>query len=331
MKKMQKVLAVVLAAALLLSVSVMLAFAAEPEITDVAIKTAPNRTVYYEGADTYQGNNMVCEMEGLVFTVSYDDGTSEDVVATYDNTYFSLPNGKYVLGENTPVVHFYGDSRDSYIDVRPTFTITVKENPVASIEVIKMPTKTVYDIDKDVITEENFSFERLREVAPEEFEAILDLYGMTYEEFVANVSEEEIKDGLFDKNEELLMIDTTGMEIRVTFKDGTSVDVTDEYDAIEYEGHAFGIRLEQESNEVTEGENTFAVVFMGKYAEFNVNVKKAAAGGGNVMPDKPAEKDDVKNPDIPKTGVAASLSAAAALMLAGTAGSALLVRRRDDA
>lgn len=325
MKRMQKALTLVLAAALLLSLSAVFAFAAEPTITGVEVKTVPTRTVYYEGGDTF-GDTLVCDVEGLVFTVSYDDGTSKDVAANDGNAAVVVVG--YALGENAAMATYI--ENDATYTAETAVTVTVKENPVESVVITKMPTQTEYTMD-DVLTADNFSFARLREVAPDELAAILDMYGMTYDEFVANVDEAEFKDILFAEDDAILPVKSEGMEIRVTFKDGSYADVTDEYDGIEYDGYAYPITIEQKSNTVAEGENTFAVVFMGKSAEFKVNVKKAAENGGSVTPDKPADQDDVKNPDIPKTGVAASLSAAAALMLAGTAGSALLVRRRDDA
>lgn len=329
MKRMQKALTLVLAAALLLSLSAVFAFAAEPTITGVEVKTVPTRTVYYEGGDTF-GDTLVCDVEGLVFTVSYDDGTSKDVAANDGNAAVVVVG--YALGENAAMATYI--ENDATYTAETVVTVTVKENPVESVVITKMPTQTEYTMD-DVLTADNFSFERLREVAPDEFAAILDMYGMTYDEFVANVDEAEFKGILFTEDDAILPVKSEGMEIRVTLKNGSYVDVTDAYDAIElpaeYGSYVYPITLEQISSTVTEGENTFAVVFMGKSAEFKVNVKKAAENGGGVTPDKPADKDDVKNPDIPKTGVAVSLSAAAALMLAGTAGSALLVRRRDDA
>ena len=60
MKRMQKALTLVLAAALLLSLSAVFAFAAEPTITGVEVKTVPTRTVYYEGGDTF-GGTLVCD------------------------------------------------------------------------------------------------------------------------------------------------------------------------------------------------------------------------------------------------------------------------------
>lgn len=325
MKKMQKILAVVLAVALLLSVSAVFAFAAEPAITGVEVKTAPTRTVYYEGGDTF-GDTLVCDVEGLVFNVLYDDGTSKEVVADDYNAAVVVIG--YALGENAAMVT-YIENNATYTS-EMTVTVTVKENPVESIVITKMPTKTEYDMDKDVLTADNFSFERLREVAPKELDEILEMYGMTYEEFVANVSEEEFKDILFAENDALLLVDSEGMEVRVTLKDGSYAVVTDEYDGIEYEGAVYPIVLTQKAKTVTEGENTFAVSFMGKEAEFKVNVKKAAVNGGDTTPDKPADKDDVKNPDIPKTGMATGIAAAAVLMLSGTAGSALLLRRKED-
>lgn len=334
MKRMQKALAVLLTAALLFAVGAVCAFAAdgyvEPE--SVTVKQMPNRTVYYDGGDNY-GSTIYGDPTGMVLTVTYTDGSTRDVEPGNDNeeNLVLIYVENYVIGENTATVNYC--DRMGVEGIFTTIPVTVKENPVESIEITKMPIKTEYDMDKDVLTRDNFTLERYREVAPEDFEAILDACGVTYEEFVTYYGEEYLKNMIFADRDALLPVKSEGMEIRVTFKDGSYAVVTDEYDGIEYDGGVYPITLEQKSNTVTEGENTFAVVFMDNRAEFKVNVKKAAVNGdngGNVTTDKPAVKDDVKNPDIPKTGMTAGVTAAAVLMLSGTAGSVLLLRRKED-
>lgn len=334
MKRMQKTLAVLLTAALLFAVGAVCAFAAdgyvEPE--SVTVKQMPNRTVYYDGGDNY-GSTLYGDPTGMVLTVTYTDGTTRDVEPGNDNeenlVFIFVEN--YVIGENTATVNYC--DRMGVEGIYTTMPITVKENPVESIEITKMPIKTEYDMDKDVLTRENFTLERYRELDPEGFEAVLDAYDVTYEEFVVGYGEGFLKNRIFADRDAFLPIKSEGMEICVTFKDGSYAVVTDEYDGIEYDGVVYPITLEQKSNTVTEGENTFAVVFMDNRAEFQVNVKKAAANGdngGNATTDKPAVTDDIKNPDIPKTGMTAGVTAAAVLMLSGTACSALLLRRKED-
>lgn len=343
MKRMQKALAVLLTAALLFAVGAVCAFAADGyvEPASVTVTQMPNRTVYYDGGDN-DGSTIYGDPTGMVLTVTYTDGSTREVEAGNENeedlVFIYVEN--YVIGENMATVTYCYTIGVEGIDT--TIPVTVKENPVESIEITKMPIKTEYDMDKDVLTRENFTLERYREVAPEDFEAVLDAYGVTYEEFVAYYGEEFLKNMIFADRDAFLPIQSEGMEIRVTFKDGSSTVVNDEYDGIEYDGYVYPITLEQKSNTVTEGENTFAVVFMDNRAEFNVNVKKAAVNGdngdngnnggngGNSATNNPAVKDDVKNPDIPKTGMTAGITAAAVLMLSGTAGSVLLLRRKED-
>ncbi|MGN0519547.1 MAG: LPXTG cell wall anchor domain-containing protein [Candidatus Fimenecus sp.] len=330
MKTMKKALAVALTAVLLLAVFAVCAFAADDAaVTGIEVTTAPERTVYYVGGDDY-GTEIWCDPTGLVLTVSYANGTTAEVSG--DSVYVDVTVYDYVIGENDATVSYYDEASGEVFTA--TTPVTVRDNPVQSVEILKMPTKTEYDMEKDVLTRENFSIERLYAFDPESFDAALADMGLTYEEYVAMVSADDLADILFAEQDAFLLVDTAGMEIRVTYTDGATEDLTDADDYITHLGYLYPIVLEQKADTVTEGKNTMLVTVMGKSVEFEVNVTKASGantgnGSTNGTPTT-GEKDDVKNPDIPKTGMTASLTAAAVLMLSGTAGGALLLRRKED-
>lgn len=330
MKKMKKTFAVLLACTLLLAAFTVCAFAEGAAVTGITVTTPPARTVYYVGGDDY-GADIFCDGAGMVVTVSYDDGTTATVNG--NDAYVDITVYDYTVGENDATVTYYDAASGN------TFTaatkVTVMENPIASVEITKMPAKTEYDMEKDVLTRENFTLEKLYAADPAGFEAMLAEVGLSYEEFVQNVTEEqvaEIADAMFADRDAILMIDPTGMEITVTYTDGATEVVSSDTDCITHLGVAYPIFVDQRANTVTEGKNTLFVSVMGKTADFDVTVTRAASADNTQEESKPApaEKDDIKNPDIPKTGMGDSVTLAAVLMLAATSGSALLLRRKVE-
>ena len=151
MKKISKLLSVMLAVALIAAVASVAVFAADPTPVSISVKTAPTKTVYYEGVDTFE-DILMCDPSGAVITVTNSDGTTVDVSADDGEIYMDIE--EYVLGENTATLYYFIDDENT---LEAPVTITVKENPVASVKVTKMPTKTEYDMDKDVLTAENFT------------------------------------------------------------------------------------------------------------------------------------------------------------------------------
>ena len=178
MRKILKMLSAVLVTAIVAAVISVSVIAAEP--ASISVKTAPTRTVYYEGVDTFDGM-LICDPSGMVITVTNTDGTTFDVSADeYELIFMEVEN--YVLGENTATIT-YVDEKNS--ELTTTVTITVEESPVADVKITQMPDKTEYDMNKDVLTRENFSFDKLYSVIPEEFDAIMEESGITYEELKA--------------------------------------------------------------------------------------------------------------------------------------------------
>ncbi|MDO4154497.1 MAG: LPXTG cell wall anchor domain-containing protein [Clostridia bacterium] len=329
MKRMKKTFAVLLTAALLLTVFAVCAFAADSAVTGITVATPPTRTVYYVGGDDY-GTEIWCDPAGMVLTVSYEGGTTAEVDG--DSEFVDMTVYDYTVGENSATVSYYDEvSGEVFTAETP---VTVLENPIQSVEITKMPVKTEYDLEKDVLTKENFSIDRLYEFDAESFDAALAEMGITFEEYKELVTDADLAEILFADTDAILLIDPTGIEILVTYTDGATEVVTSEDDYITHLGYLYPISVAQKANTVTEGNNTLSVFVMGKSADFDVTVKRAAntdnTNTGNTGSTNTDVKDDIKNPDIPKTGMTAGITAAAVLMLSGTAGSVLLLRRKED-
>ncbi len=340
MKKFTKAISTLLVVALVVAMATVSAFAAEAE--SIAVISGPDKTVYYEGLDSYE-NEIWCDATGMVLEVTFDDGSKETITVD-EYSYVDMYVVDYVIGENEAIVEFYGtDDYDTYLET--TYTVTVEESPVDSVEVTKMPTKTEYDIEEDVFTRDNFTLDYLYESDPETMDEMLNDMGMTFEEMKAFYEEnpeyyEMILDIVFADFDTILNLDTEGMEIVVTFKDGTTQTVTSDEDYITYNGEEYPIYVEQ-VDEVTEGENTFVVSVMGAEAEFVVNVVSAndndnnndtnndtSNENNNTKPD--TDKNDNKNPVIPNTDGGVSVVASAVIALASGFGIALIPSKKEN-
>ena len=340
MKKFTKVISTLLVVALVVAMATVSAFAAEAE--SITVISGPDKTVYYEGLDSYE-NEIWCDATGMVLEVTFDDGTTETITVD-EYSYVDMYVVDYVIGENEAIVEFYGtDDYDTYLET--TYTVTVEESPVDSVEVTKMPTKTEYDMEEDVLTRDNFTLDYLYESDPETMDEMLSEMGMTFEDLKAFYEEnpdlyEMILDLTFSDFDTILNLDTEGMEILVTFKDGTTQTVTSDEDYITYNGEEYPIYVEQ-IDEVTEGENTFVVSVMGAEAEFVVNVVSAndndnnndtnndtSNENNNTKPD--TDKNDNKNPVIPNTDGGVSVLASAVIALASGFGIALIPSKKEQ-
>ncbi len=340
MKKFTKAISTLLVVALVVAMATVSAFAAEAE--SITVVSGPTKTVYYEGLDSYE-NEIWCDATGMVLEVTFDDGTTETITVD-EYSYVDMYVVDYVIGENEAIVEFYGtDDYDTYLET--TYTVTVEESPVASVEVTKMPTKTEYDMEEDVLTRDNFNLDYLYESDPETMDEMLNDMGMTFEDLKAFYEEnpdlyEMILDLTFSDFDTILNLDTTGMEILVTFKDGTTQTVTSDEDYITYNGEEYPIYVEQ-VDEVTEGENTFVVSVMGAEAEFVVNVVSANDNdnnndtnndtnneNNNTKPE--TDKNDNKNPVIPNTDGGVSVVASAVIALVSGFGIALIPSKKEQ-
>ena len=341
MKKFTKANSTLLVVALVVAMATVSAFAAEAE--SITVISGPDKTVYYEGLDSYE-NEIWCDATGMVLEVTFDDGSKETITVD-EYSYVDMYVVDYVIGENEAVVEFYGtDDYDTYLET--TYTVTVEESPVESVEITKMPTKTEYDMNTDVLSRDTFTLDYLYESDPETMDEMLNDMGMTFEEMKAFYEEnpeyyEMMLDLVFSEYETILNLDTEGMEILVTFKDGTTQTVTSDEDYITYNGEEYPIYVEQ-VDEVTEGENTFIVNVMGAETEFVVNVVSADDDDNNnennntnndtnnnttTKPD--TDKNDNKNPVIPNTDGGVSVVASAVIALASGFGIALIPSKKE--
>lgn len=339
MKKFTKAISTLLVVALVVAMATVSAFAAEAE--SITVVSGPTKTVYYEGLDSYE-NEIWCDATGMVLEVTFDDGSKETITVD-EYSYVDMYVVDYVIGENEAIVEFYGtDDYDTYLET--TYTVTVEESPVASVEITKMPTKTEYDLEEDVLTRDNFNLDYLYESDPETMDEMLNDMGMTFEDLKAFYEEnpdlyEMILDLTFSDFDTILNLDTTGMEILVTFKDGTTQTVTSDEDYITYNGEDYPIYVEQ-VDEVTEGENTFIVNVMGAETEFVVNVVSENDNdnnndtnndtnneNNNTKPE--TDKNDNKNPVIPNTDGGVSVVASAVIALASGFGIALIPSKKE--
>lgn len=315
-RKLTKTIGVLLVVAMLTAIMSVMSLAAAP--AEIKVVKMPDRTVLFEDYDTV-GTDAYCEPEGMILEVKNDDGSTDEVECTFENTLIRVQN--YKLGENEAVVT-YGDSET-------VITVTVEETPVKSVEITKMPAKTEYDWDKDVISRDS-SFDDFLEMFPGLFEEILEEEDMTVEElkafYAANPKAwDEIVNGFLEADEGFFIPDFTGMEIKVTYKDGTSEVLGYEDDFSTYGGYKFPVMVDAEdAGFVKVGENRYFVYVMGVETPFTITIKKAAP----VTPEVPnPPKDDIKNPVIPNTDGTSLAFAAIALM--ASFGTALVVSKKE--
>ena len=341
MKKFTKAISTLLVVALVVAMATVSTFATDVEAVSISVVSGPDKTVYYEGLDSYE-NEIWCDATGMVLEVTFSDSSTE-LITVDEYSYVDMYVVDYVIGENEAIVEFYGtDDYDAYLET--TYTVTVEESPVESVEVTKMPTKTEYDMEEDVFTRDNFTLDYLYESDPDTMDEMLNDMGMTFEEMKAFYEEnpeyyEMILDIVFSDFDTILNLDTEGMEILVTFKDGSTETVTSDEDYITYNGEEYPIYVEQ-LDEVTEGENTFVVNVMGAETEFVVNVVSANDNNNNndtnndtnnennnTKPD--TDKNDNKNPVIPNTDGGVSVVASAVIALASGFGIALIPSKKE--
>lgn len=340
MKKFTKIMSVMLVAALIFAVASISTLAATPE--SISVTTPPDRTVYYVGVDDVD-NDIWCDAEGIVLTVTNDDDTTKTVTSDDEDAWIDITVYDYVIGDNEAEVVYYDNETDT--ELTTTMTVTVKECPVESIDILSMPTKTEYDMEKDVLTKENFTWDKLYAYMPEVFDEMLPELGMTFEEFKAEFENDTeaidyFTSILFELYDSVLLIDTTGMEIRVNYKDGTNETLTDDDAYNTYGGVQFPIYLIQKETAVTEGENVFVLDVMGFEKEFSVNVTSAGSGSGSGSGTGTGSGSGTGTgtgsgsgstgiPGIPNTDAGVSAAALAVIALMSGCGIALIPSKKE--
>lgn len=335
MKKFTKIISVVLVMTLLFALAAISTFAAEPE--SITVLSAPAKTVYIDGVDTWE-TELWCDPTGMVLEVTFSDGSTEQITVD-EYSYVDMYVYDYVIGENEATVDFYGtDDYDTYLTT--TVTVEVIECPVASVEITKMPDKTVYTMD-DVLTAENISFDKLYATDPDGFDEMMAEMGLTYDEMKEFYDSDPeylqlLAEMIFEECDAYLLVDTTGMEIVVTFVDGSTQTLTDEDDYAIYNGAEIPVYLEQVASTVTEGENEFLIVVGDATASFTVTVEgeeediTPTPTPDENKPATPEQKpnDDIKNPVIPNTDGGVSVAAAAVVALMSGCGIAFIPSRK---
>ncbi len=114
----------------------------ETPVASIEVTKLPDKTEYIAGLENW------IDKTGMEITVSYTDGTSAVWSFNDDGSYFndynvSINNNNLIVGSNTITV--------KYMDRSTTFMITGTENPVANIEVTKLPDKTEFIFDVDIL------------------------------------------------------------------------------------------------------------------------------------------------------------------------------------
>ncbi len=174
MKKFTKVISTLLVVALVVAMATVSAFAAEAE--SITVISGPDKTVYYEGLDSYE-NEIWCDATGMVLEVTFSDSSTE-LITVDEYSYVDMYVVDYVIGENEAIVEFYGtDDYDTYLET--TYTVTVEESPVDSVEVTKMPTKTEYDREDLFLSRQQRESKRLCEFILNQEPVLTEYSGMT--------------------------------------------------------------------------------------------------------------------------------------------------------
>lgn len=332
MRKFLKIISALLVLTLVFATAAITTSAAEP--MSVSVASAPQKTVYVDGVDNLE-TMIFCDPTGMVLEVVFEDGSTEKITVD-EYSYVDMYVEDYVIGKNEATVDFYGtDDYEAYLST--TVTVEVIECPVTSVEITKMPNKTEYTMN-DVLTADNLTFDKVYAAAPELFDEMMAELGISFEElkeFYDTDSEylQMLSDILFEEYDEILIVDTTGMEIAVTFADGSKQTLTDDNEYAVYNGAEIPVYIEQVSPTVTEGENEFLVVVGDKSVSFTVTVKGEkvpASSNSGTKPSTPVQKpaDDIKNPVIPNTDGGASVAAMAVVALISGCGIALVPSRK---
>lgn len=336
MRKFTKVISALLVLTLIFATAAITTSAAEP--MSVSVVSAPEKTVYVDGVDNLE-TMIFCDPTGMVLEVAFEDGSTEKITVD-EYSYVDMYIEDYVIGKNEATVDFYGtDDYEAYLST--IVTVEVIGSPVSSVEITKMPNKTEYTMN-DVLTADNLTFDKVYETAPELFDEMMAELDISYEELKEFYDSDSaylqmLSELLFEEYDEILMVDTTGMEIVVTFADGSKQTLTDENEYAVYNGAEIPVYIEQVSPTVTEGENELLVVVGDKSASFTVAVKgekvPSSSNNGNnngTKPSTPEQKpsDDIKNPVIPNTDGGVSIAAATVLAIMSGCGIALVPSRK---
>lgn len=191
----------------------------ENPVRSILINKLPTKTSYYLGADS----NI--STYGIELLVEYEDRT--EVINEFSNPYLSVLDGDTALGTvgiNTVTVE--------YMNCQASYSITVEENPVKSIDITKLPKKLNYIMNADYYI--NFSgIEFMLNKWDGTTEILSSLYSDNYQVFVDYNKVNFKKVGTYEVNI-TCMGSTTSFEINVVENPVTGITISQLPDKTEY-------------------------------------------------------------------------------------------------
>lgn len=344
-RKLTKVLSVLLVVAMLAAVMSLMSTAAG--MTGAKLVKEPDRTIYYEGYDIRNGR-LYGDPKGAVMEIFYDDGTSRRVTADETWMHIALYHD-YTLGENAARIEvaddLYPDENDALV-AEDSLTVTVKENPVASVEVTKLPIKNEYYFDDDVILKKDFTLDKLAEKDPNFVNSFFTGGDGTLDDVKAYYKEnpreyEALIANIYAKGDAFVVPNLYGMELKITYKDGTSEVLGEDDDYNHYDGFEFPVSVVgAENGNTVIGANKYYVMVMGNAAPFEMTVKAGSASAKPeekptepaqpTEPTQPQKPEDPKAPEIPNPNTdGSSVAAAAVIAVMSACGLALIPSKKE--
>jgi len=265
MKNTRKVLGIIALVAVIGFSALSMTGCQEPDngpiVSSIAIKTQPDKTEYTIGESL--------DTAGLVITVTFSNGTTEDITSDYTTIGFD----SITAGDKNVIVTYKAKTTSFNVKVYP---------PVVSILVTTQPTKTSYAVGETLslagmVVTATLSDGTTREVTgytnsgfdsdTKGSKTVTVTYQgktTTFTVIVSDVTAIEVTTlpakTVYILNE---TFDATGMVVTGTYVDGSQAPITAEYTTTGF-------------NSTTKGQKTITVTFQGHTATFTVNVYDAA-------------------------------------------------------
>lgn len=232
-------------------------------ITELKIKTPPNKTEYKEGQNF--------DKTGMVIEASYKDG-SKTIITDY-----TVEDGNNLRASQSEVTIFYeGKSVKQHINVT--------ENPLIDIRITKEPNKTKYIVGQNfdqngMIVTGTFKDQSTSEILDYEIEnginlqkgqtsVIVNYNGKTIEQSI-EVEDKEITEIVINKKPNKLQyiqnkeeLDLSGGSLKVNYNDGSSEIIDLNSNEIEIIGF----------NNKEKGKNTITVSYNNKETTFDIQI-----------------------------------------------------------
>lgn len=227
----------------------------ENPVERIEILRVPDQITYVEAVDGYETTRWDGELgeevpyfhydaennrEGLKTEIFYTDGTSKiyDYDASYDYDFEGIPVELTTTQPSEPWEIGSHTVTVEYLGKEASFEVEVVENPVESISVSKLPEKTVYYQEIDGQWIDSWNDETQQE----------ETYYYFYTDF-------------------------TGLEVTVSYRDGTSRTIAYDPRNTEFEGYEFWVETFQSVSTPWEtGEQPVFVKYCGRETSFTVEV-----------------------------------------------------------